>query len=360
MTNITNKESYFACADTCAGFINYFGNIFDSQNLEKLYIVKGDIKSLFLKEIAKTAEEKKYASEYILCPYNPEYLYGVLIKDLKIAIIDEKLYTHDDNIIIENIINFNDFYNESKLTKRKKEISELKIKKAEYINSAYKFLTAANELCENITELSKKYIYREKLICSVQRLIDKYIGKKHLQENNINYYADEYIFINSISFLENIELNIFENEAKKIFYISNECFLGWYYINIIISKCGNLCKVICPDTLNPRNIRAVYLKNLKILFVIKDKTSDKDKIKIYDNKYHFINIKRFLNINIKKENKQKLKFIQKCYKAIINEAVKYFKEADIINSAVENIYASAIKINEKNKYTENIIKNIFT
>ena len=166
--------------------------------------------------------------------------------------------------------------------------------------------------------------------------------------------VDGFKFINSISSSGEIELDTLENEAKKIFYISNENFLGWQYTKIIAEKFAKSCKVICPDALNPERIRAVYLKDLKILFVIKNKFPDK----IYDEKYNFINMERFVDQSFKKDNKQKLRFIQKCYKSIIDEAIKYFKEAEVIKKSVENIYASSIKTTEKNKYTEAIIKKI--
>jgi len=351
---LTNNNSYFACANTCLGFINYFDNILNSQNLEKIYIIKSYSGSSVLKELAKISEEKKYSVEYFLYPLNPERLNGIIIKELKTAIIDENLNMHKPPALIENIINFNDFYDEPKLIRRKKEIFELNAKKNEYLILAYKFLKAANELCENNIELSKKYINYEKLDFSVDRLINKYVNEKHLQEKRKNNCADEYRFINTVSAVKNIEPDVFESDAKEIFYISNENFLGWIYTKIISEKFAGLCKVICPDALNPYRIRAIFLKEPKVLFFIKNKDLSKN----YDEKYHFINMERFTDINLKKENKQKLRFIQKCYKSLMDEAIKYFKEAEAINLAIENIYASAFNTNEKNKYTEAIIKKI--
>ena len=72
-------------------------------------------------------------------------------------------------------------------------------------------------------------------------------------------------------------------------------------------------------------------------------------------------MERFIAPEFKKENKQKLKFMQKCYKSLIEESIKYFKAAGNINKFIENIYISSVtpmKTAEKNNYTETLIKKI--
>ena len=353
---MTKNKTYFAYADTCFGTVNYFDNIFDSNNLEKIYVIKACFDSSFLNEIARIAANKKYTAEYFLFPFELNCLNGIIIKEMKAIILYDNFNISKYPVIIENIINFGDMYDESKLIKRKKEILELAAIKNEYMNLSYKFLRAANELCENNIELSNKYINYDKLDFSINRLINKYINERNSFNEKIknNRIIDEYKFINSISSSGYIELDTFENEAKKIFYISNENFLGWHYMKIIAEKFPKMCKVICPDALNPKRIRAIYLKDLKIFFVIKNKVLNKN----YDEKYNFINMERFVNLQFKKENKQKLKFIQKCYKSIFYEAIKYLKESEIINKEIENIYLSAIIPDKKNKLTEEFIQKI--
>ena len=346
---MTDKNSCFAYAETCYGTVNYFDNIFDSQNLDKLYIIKGCIDSSFLNEISRIAADKKYTVEYFIDPIDFNNLNGIIIKEIKTAVIYDYFNISKYPVIIENILNFGNMYDELKLNNRKKEILEFAAKKCEYMNLSYKFLKAANELCENTIELSNQYIDHEKLDFSINRLINKYINDK-TKNNRIN----EYKFINSVSSSGYVELDVFENEAKKIFYISNENFLGWHYMKIISNQFSRMCKVICPDALNPKRIRAIYLKDSKTFFVIKNKILNKN----YNEKYHFINMERFVRLQFKKENKQKLKFIQKCYQSIMDETVKYLNEAESINKNIKNIYLSAIKPDVKNKFTEEFIQKI--
>jgi len=353
----SDKQSCFIYADTCVGFINYFENLYISQNLEKIYIIKSPTDFGILNEIAKKAENKKYSVEYLLYPSDLNRLNGIILKELKIAVVNENICSNIFSCpaIVENIINFNDFYDGNKLNESKNKLLELMVKKEEYKNSAYKFFKAANELRENICEISKRYINHEKLNSSIERLTKKHVNEKRLHE--FNESKNEYRFINAMSSIGNVELDTFEAEAKKIFYISNENGLGWHYTEKIAKKFDFACKVICPDALNPIKIKAIYLVNSKILFVIKNKIPGK----IYNDKYNFININRFSSNELKKENKQKLRFLHKFYNAIISETVKHFKEIESTTSEIEKIYESSLdsnKKNEKNKYTEAIIKKI--
>ena len=353
----TNKKNYFACSNTCLGFINLFNIIFSSEKLEKIYIIKDCGGLSFLNEISRKAEEKKYSAEHFLCPVDMNRLNGIIIKELKTAVINENLNMQGNYpVILENIVNFNDFFDEAKLTKQKKAIFNLIKQKNEYYKLAYKFLRAANELAENITELSEKYINHEKLASFVERIAENRVNEKHLHDSKDSECYDEYKFINSVSADGLTELDTFELNSKKIFYVSNENFSGWRFMDYILKKLENSCKVLCPDALNPNKIKTVFLKKSQILFIIKEKDTNK----IYSDKYSFINMERFIDKNFKKNNKQKLRFIQKCYKSILSEAVKYFSEIKDLNKNIENIYESAVKINEKNKYTDIIIKRIFS
>lgn len=358
MTN-KNTNSYFAYSNTCYGFLDYFENILECNNIEKIYKIKNCGDKNFLNEIAQTAS-KKYFIEYFLNPCNLDCVDCIIIKELKTAVIAENSGKHfsfeEYPLIIENTIDFSQFYDERKLIEGKKEIISLIAKRNEYNNLTQKFLKAANELSENTIKLSQKYLYHEKINSAIDRLADKYVSEKTLQQNGNKNFINEYKFINRFPAFGFNELGAFENDADKIFFISNENFSGSLYTEKILGKFSHLCKVICPDAINPDKAHAVYIKDFKILFVIKDKNPDK----IYGEKYNFINMDRFINHNFKRENKQKLRFINKCYKSLIDEAEIYFKEKEKTNTILDGIYTSAIiNAKEKAKYMESIVKKIF-
>jgi hypothetical protein len=378
----SNKKFYFASANTCSGFMHYFDEIFNPQHFEKIYLIKGclgdekSFKSHIINEIVNKASDNKYSVECFCNPLEqcsdcPKYLDGIIINDLKIAVVDgTNPYISDSKYpgIVENIINLGELFDEKKLTENKKEIFELKAKTMEFYDSAYKFLKAANELVEYAMTLSQKYINDEKANAAIDRILNKYLSEKH-EKNEKNEKCDdntapveEYRFINTVSPSGFNEFNTLEVEAKKVFYISNDNFSGFYYMKKLLSKlektenANQLFRIISPDTLNLSRTKAVYIKNGKILFVIKDKTENK----VYSDKYNFINMERFVTPELKKDHKQKLKFLQKCYNSLIEAAADCFKEIKILNSSIEDIYLSSADSEGQNKYAEMIVKKLIT
>ena len=357
----SNKSGCFIRANTYLGPRGYFENILESYYIEKIYIVKNRCGSYMLNYILDEIKESKYfpECEYFISPDDLNRIDCLLIKELNTVIIAENPGIYNIlakyPLIVENIIDFGDFFDENYLLERKEELISLRNKKNDCNILGYKFLNAANEICENIIRLSHKYIDFDKINLSVRRLSSKYINEKHLKENIKK--PDRYRFIDYISAAGQGETDIYESGAEKIFYITNENDLVWHYTKYIEKQFSHLCRTVCSDSLNPERIKAVYLEDFKILFIIKERKDNR----IYDEKYNFINMERFSSPDFKKENKQKLKFMKKCRNSLIEEAVKYFKEAEHINKSIENIYISsvnAVKSAEKNKYTEAVIKKI--
>ena len=356
-----NKKYYFASANTCSGFKSYFNCIFNPELLKKIYILKGGSgtgKSYLMNEIAQKAVDKNFSVEYFLCSSDPDSLDGIIISELGTAVIDGTApHITDPKYpgVIENIINIGNFWDEQKLDNNKEKIFELINKKSIYFGNAYKYLKAANEILESVTDLAKKYINYEKMEASVYRIINKHIKEKTLNANILNS-GGEYRFINSISSNGCETLDTLEQDAKKIFYISNENFTGYYYTESLLNQFKNCKKIILPLALNPEKIQGIYLKEKQILFVIKDKISDK----FYDERYIFINMDRFTDASFKKEHKQKLRLAKKCYNAVISSAVEYLKEAKILHVKLEDIYKSTMNFDKKSKYSKDLIQKIFS
>ena len=356
------KKYYFASANTCFGFKSYFNYIFNPELLKKIYILKGGSgtgKSYLMNEIARKAVNKNLSVEYFLCSSDPDSLDGIIINELGTAVIDGTApHITDPKYpgVIENIINTGNFWDEQKLDDNKKEIFELTNKKSLYFGNAYKYLKAANEILESVNELSKKYINYEKMEASAYRIINKYVKDKSFNISNSGCADMEYRLINAISSNGCETLDTLEQTAKKIFYISNENFMGYYYTESLFNQFRNCKKIILPLALNPEKTHGIYLKEKQILFVIKDKTADK----IYDERYNFINMDRFINANFKKEHKNKLKLAKKCYNAVISSAVAYLKEAKNLHFQLEEIYKSAMNFDKKSKYSKDLIQKIFT
>jgi len=333
--NKLNRKNYFSSANTYDGFINYSDNIFNLRNFDKIYIVKGVFSQSFIAEIAK-----KYSCECFFNPINPAKTDAVIIN--KAAVIDGSLANFDDSHYPSVIINLGEFCDGAILNQNKEQIFKLTEQKQEIYNSSKKFLKSANELAEYLLDLSAKYLNEKKLISAADRILNK-------RSSIANAEQVDYRFINSISAGE---LDTLEKEANKIFYISNEYFTGFHFMRYLAEK-TNGSKIICPDALDTKRIRAVYLKDEKILFAMQPKSE-----KIYNEKYNYINMERFICSDLKKDHKQKLKFIKKMYDSLIGEAADCFTSLKNLSADLEKIYAQSLDINAQQKFTADFAKKL--
>jgi len=73
-----------------------------NYNIENTYTVKNDFGLYFLNELSKKAEEKKYSVEYLIRPFDFNHLDGIIIKELKTAVLNDSA---NEPVILENIIN---------------------------------------------------------------------------------------------------------------------------------------------------------------------------------------------------------------------------------------------------------------
>ena len=95
-------ENYFAAANTEAGFVSWFDDIFNARDIDFTYIIKGGSgtgKSTLMKKVAAKAEKLGGACERYYCSSDTASLDGVIAKmpsGARIAMLDGTApHTHD-------------------------------------------------------------------------------------------------------------------------------------------------------------------------------------------------------------------------------------------------------------------------
>ena len=127
----STKKKYFAASNSAQGFKNYYDNVFDVKKYSKIYIIKGGPgtgKSYFMKNVAEYAEELGFSVTYIYCSSDPNSLDGIIIEELKIAILDGTAPHACEASLpgaAENIVNLGEFWNTSVLSGSRKIIENL-------------------------------------------------------------------------------------------------------------------------------------------------------------------------------------------------------------------------------------------
>lgn len=243
------EKHYFMASNSSYGFICYYDNIFKTEELNHLYILKGGPgvgKSSFMKKFANTMMDHGYFVEYVHCSSDPESLDGIIVPKLKVAFVDGTAPHTIDPVIpgaVDEIINLGDFLDSNGLEKHKAQIVLINKNKKEAYKSAYNYLEAAGIIFDEVTSYFNKFVDNKKFnaICeeSLNTLYEKYFNKNKSNKPGSlrKMFSEAYTSSGYVSYTSSLYTNnkvlavVSENKeysSKLLTKISNECINRGY------------------------------------------------------------------------------------------------------------------------------------
>ncbi len=343
-----NERKYFAASNTEKGFVSYFEEIFGEN--EKIYIIKGGPgtgKSHLMREIADRAVSENYTVEFFYCSSDPLSLDGIIIDELKVAIIDgTSPHTYEPTLPgrKEEIINLGDNWNKDILLKNKKRISDICDMKKNLYNNIYNYLSAAGRIDSELKIMNRRAVKSEKLKGAVNRLTKGWKNGKGYREVKRP--------IECISGMGNIIYDTYFKLAENKYVIRDRYNVGTIFIDYIIKKAeqNNLTCVYSPYYLSPNYKNAVLIPEVSCAFIIGN----------YDNdNIHRINMDRFIDVDILRRNKQKYRFARRCLDSLYEGVEQGFNEITFLHSELEGYYKSAMNFAKNDEIKQRLISEIF-
>ena len=140
-------KNYFPGGNTCRGFYSFYEYL--PYNAERIFVIKGGPgtgKSTFMKKIAEEFLNEGYQIEYHWCSSDNDSLDGVLIPDLKVALLDgtaPHMVDPKNPGAVDEIVNLGRYWDRSILSKHKNKIVTLNKTIWKYFDNAYAFLEEA-------------------------------------------------------------------------------------------------------------------------------------------------------------------------------------------------------------------------
>jgi len=343
-----NEKRFFASLNTERGFVSYYDEIYGK--LDRVYIVKGAPgtgKSHFMREIADEAEKLKYSVEYFYCSSDPLSLDGIIIDELKTAVIDgtaPHLYDPKYAGVKDKIINLGEHWNESILLKYAEEIIMLSDKKKYLYANLYNYLSAAGRIDTELRNINSRCVKYEKMYAAVERITRSW--------KNGEGFDKQIRIIEGISAAGTIKYNTYFSMAKNKYAIKDRYGIGTIMTEMLLKiACEKRMKVIySPYYLNPSYVSAVYFPEISCAFVICD--SPEDDVKQ-------INMDRFIDIERIRADKQKFRFAGRCLAGIFEGAESVFSEINETHSALEKYYIKAMDFSKNDIAVERVKKEIF-
>ncbi|MGM0410630.1 MAG: hypothetical protein ACQEQF_07665 [Bacillota bacterium] len=325
-------ENYFPGANTPQGFFSYYKYL--DIYAKKTYIIKGGPgcgKSTFMKKIAKKALDYNFSIEYHHCSSDNNSLDGIVIKEIKVAIIDgTPPHIVDPKYpgVVEEIIDFSKFWNNKMLLSNKTKIIDLTDEISNYFKKTYYLLNKSKKnydlkLKKTLAKMDSKKIKDEFQQLSRKIFNDNFKIEKN---NSQKKYFERHLFSTSLTPQGVISyLNEVHNNYKRNYnIISKRIDYNDYYFKKISKKLkeNNFSVFYLHNFLEPKMINALIVPELSIS----------------------ITTNNYLD-NIEKNE--------------VADALTQLKKAKSTHDELEKIYISAMNFKKLDSFSENFISNLF-
>lgn len=169
----------FPGANTSMGFYSYFRYILPQEEARRIVCLKGGPgtgKSSIMKKLSGYFYDKSYNIEHHHCSSDSESLDAVVIKELKIAVLDGTSPHIVDPITpgaVDEILNLGDCWNEEGINANKYEIMVITKTLSENYRRIYRYLRAAKEIHEDWGSFNAKAMDKNKLLLFKEDLKNK-------------------------------------------------------------------------------------------------------------------------------------------------------------------------------------------
>lgn len=170
-------RKYFLGGNTPQGFFSYYDYLIRQTEARKIYVLKGGPgtgKSTLMKKVAAWAEENGFDVDYIYCSSDPDSLDGIVISDMKIAMVDgtaPHIVDPKTPGAVDTIVHLGNLWNEKNIRKNKDEIIYITSEISTHFALAYEHLKAAGVLHKTIKKLYERILKKDEVLLAADEII---------------------------------------------------------------------------------------------------------------------------------------------------------------------------------------------
>ena len=343
------KKRYFAASNSAQGFKNYYDRVFDVRKYSKIYIIKGGPgtgKSYFMKNIAEYAEGLGFSVTYIYCSSDPDSLDGIIIEDMKIAVLDgTSPHACEASLpgAVENIVNLGDFWNTSVLSGSRKIIESLNAQKSKCFERGYRYLAAYKNVSDNMEQMITPHIKFDK----IKKFARRFVSSLDSGEGN-----EEYRLVNSIGMRGRFGFDTYRESSGIYYEINDYLETGFFLLRELYRelKCKSADMLLSPNPILCDRFDAISVLPENLTFEIGE--SGRDDVRT-------INMKRFIDMGEIFTLRSDYRMATRMRDNICDMATLEFEKAKKYHFTIEEIYGAAMDFEAKEQFTSDFCKKIF-
>lgn len=342
------EKKYFAASNSAYGFKSYYDSVFNIKKFAKIYIIKGGPgtgKSYFMKKAGERAESKGYSVTYIYCSSDPKSLDGIIIDELKLAMLDgTSPHAYDAKLpgAVEEIIDLGGFWKDQTLAGSRKIIESLSRQKSECFIRAYRYLSAVKDISQNIESLVKPYVKFEKIKKYVERIV------KDVESGE---GKEEYLLANSIGMEGKFRFDSYFENAGIYFEIHDFCDTGHMLLSELRSQLSEKRTdvMLSQNPVMPEYTDALATSPGHITFEINNSVRDG---------IRSINMKRFTDYSQMTLIRADIRSAMRMRDNVSELAVSEFEKAKKYHFTLEDIYGAAMDFDSKEEFCKEFIERV--
>ncbi len=350
-------KSYFLGANTPYGFYSLFSELYNPEEDNTIYLIKGGPgtgKSSIMKKIASAAEKKGFTVERIPCSSDPLSLDAVIIPELKIAFADATS-PHTINPVYpgvcEHTIELSLYWKKDRLKTNSEIIKKITRENSVAHKKCIRFMKAAAVVSEELNDILKSVYDTEKIKRFANRLINTEL-------NNAPKGECRNIFLSAVTPLGIVV------QYDTLFTYGNILTINdrYGYVTGIITKelniyseLNNINRVNCLCPMNPEKKidHIIFGNNFAVFSADTYHPMIKKGIKT-------VHSERFIIKDNFNKVRNRIAFLNKTKLELIGEAIKCLEEAKALHDILESYYVAAMDFSKVSEVTDNIIDECFT
>lgn len=349
--NLPPQNAYFGGANTPEGFVSDYGELFDEKTFTKVYIVKGGSgtgKSTLIRRCAGAAERCGAKATYILCGSDPDSLDGVLLtrNEIRIAIVDGTAPHTLDPVYAGTcgeIVNCGNHWNAPALEASKSEIVDIVQQKQACYARAYRYLSGALSVRGAGRRSLGQVLLREKMEKCVVRTASS-LKPSHQDGQILNRRTL------ALSMKGACRVPVF-SQAEHVIAVKDCADTTPAFFEklteVLYSEGHRVVRSRSPlgDTAE------LYLPEQDTAFV---SYTEEDR----DTYEKIINMQRFVNKEVLTAHRQKRRFGEKCFDALLCGALDSLSEARELHFRLEEIYKAKMDFDGLDQLAESLTNTI--
>ena len=360
MSNARIKKM-FPGAVTSQGFYSFYHYIIQ-QNANHIFVLKGGPgvgKSTFMKKIGQTMLDRGYDIEYHCCSSDNGSIDGVVIPNLKIALIDgtaPHIVDPKNPGAVDEIVNLGEYWDEAMIKQSKKEILFCNSKVSGYFQRAYFALQEARIALEEWKYYTKSYQDWTKINQLTLRIEKEiFITAPKDQGNERHLFAWAHTPQGKTEFIDTLL-----HDTNTLYTLIGQPGLGKSTFLARIAERASaygLDVQYYHNTLDPAKLDLIIIPDLRIAFVINSEPYSYTPN--FDGKIITLDFEQSLNTaQLMEDCGEELRDCQIRVNQHITRARKHSEKAKATHDLLETYYVPAMNFSDIEKKLNSILERI--